>query len=75
MLRYGSNLSVHTQTYTHRHTHTHSNIAQPLKENEMMLFVATWVNLEMIMLSKISLTKKDNHHRVSLLCRIKKNDT
>ena len=43
-----------------------------LKEEEILLFVTTWMNLESIMLSEISQTEKDKYSMVSLTCGIKK---
>ena len=39
-----------------------------LKGNEIMLFTATWVGLEIIMLSELS--EKDKYHVISLTCGI-----
>ena len=44
------------------------------KKNEIMLFAATWMGLEIIILSSISQTEKDKYMR-SLICGIQfKND-
>ena len=41
-----------------------------------MPFAATWIDLEIIILSEVSQTEKDKYHMISLICRIlKKNDT
>ena len=41
-----------------------------------MLFAATWMDLEIIILSEVSQTEKDKYHTISFICRIlKKNDT
>ena len=37
-----------------------------------MLFAATQMDLEIIMLSEVSQTKKDKYHMISLICRTKK---
>ena len=38
------------------------------KKNEIMPFAATWMDLEIIILSKVSQTEKDKYHMVSLIC-------
>ena len=40
------------------------------KKNEIMLFAATEMNLEMIILSKKSQKEKDKHRMIPLICRI-----
>ena len=39
-------------------------------KNEIMPFAATWMQLEIIILSKVSQTKKDKYHMISLICGI-----
>ena len=41
-----------------------------LKKNEIMPFAATWMDLEIIILSKVSQKEKDKYHMTSLICRI-----
>ena len=41
-----------------------------IKKNEILPFVMTWMELEVIMLSKISQLEKDKH-MISLICGIK----
>ena len=41
-----------------------------IKKNEVMLFAATWMDPEGIMLSEISQTEKDKYHMVSLISGI-----
>ena len=41
----------------------------PIKKNEIMPFAATWMDLEIIILSEISRTEKDKYHMISLICR------
>ena len=35
-----------------------------------MLFAATWIDLEMIILSEVSQTEKDKYHMILLICGI-----
>ena len=39
-----------------------------IKANELMPFVATWMELEILILSEVS--QKDKYHTVSLICVI-----
>ena len=41
-----------------------------VKKNEIMLFVATWMQLEVIMLSEVSQKEKDKYHMTPLMCEI-----
>ena len=50
---------------SYTHTHTHNGILFSHK-NEIMLFVATWINLEIIILSEVSPTEKDKY--ILLVC-------
>ena len=43
-----------------------------IKNNEILPFVTTWMDLEGITLTEISQTEKDKYHMISLICRIKK---
>ena len=50
--------------------YVYMNITQPRKMNEIMPFAGTWMDLEIIILSKISQTEKDKYYMISLICGI-----
>ena len=60
---------IHTHTHTHIHTHT-MGYYSAIKKNEIMPFAATWMYLEIIVLSEISQTEKDKYCKISLICGI-----
>ena len=41
-----------------------------IKKNKIMSFAATWIDLEIIILSEVSQTEKDKYHMISLTCGI-----
>ena len=41
-----------------------------IKKNDIMPFAATWLQLEIIILSGVSQTEKDKYHMISLICGI-----
>ena len=41
-----------------------------IKKSETMPFAATWMDLEIIIQSKVSQTEKDKYHMISLICGI-----
>ena len=41
-----------------------------IKKNEIMPFAATWMDLEIIILSEASQKEKDKYHMISLICGI-----
>ena len=43
-----------------------------IKKNEIILSAATWMDLEIIILSETSQTEKDKHHMILVICGILK---
>ena len=41
-----------------------------IKNNEIIPFAATWMDLEIVILSEVSQTEKDKYHVISLICGI-----
>ena len=41
-----------------------------IKKNEIMPFVATWMDLEKVKLSEVSQTEKEKYDMTSLICEI-----
>ena len=41
-----------------------------IKKNEIMPLAATWMDLEIVILSEISHTEKDKYHMISFMCGI-----
>ena len=64
---------IYIYIYTHTHTHTYiwtmENYLE-IKKNENLPYVTMWMELEYIMLSKISQSEKDKYHMISLTCGI-----
>ena len=64
-------LCVYTYKYTHTHIHTQTlEYYSSIKKNEIVPFAAPWMDLEIIILSKISQKEKDKYHMISLVCPI-----
>ena len=41
-----------------------------IRKNEIMPFAATWMGLEIIILSEVSQKEKEKYHMISLICGI-----
>ena len=41
-----------------------------IKKNEIMPLAATWMDLEIVILSEVSQTKKEKYRMISLICGI-----
>ena len=51
------------------HTYTHTMEYYSVIKNKTMPLVATWMSLEIIILSE-AVRKKDKYHAIALLCEI-----
>ena len=48
----------------------HNGILLAIKKNEIMPFAATWMDLEIIILSEVSQKEKDKYNMISLIGEI-----
>ena len=46
-----------------------------IKKKEIMAYAATWMDIDIIMLSKVSQTVRHQHHMLSHICRLYKKET
>ncbi|KAF0887185.1 LORF2 protein, partial [Crocuta crocuta] len=56
---------IYTYAYVYTHTRTHTNTVEyysAIKNNEILPFAKTWMDLRSVMLSKISQSEKDKYH-------------
>ena len=57
--------------YTHTHTHTHTHTMEYYSAiKNTTPFAATWMDLEIIILSEVSHKEKDKYHMISFVCGI-----
>ena len=56
--------------HAHTHTHTHNGILLGHKENEILPFATTWMNLKGILLSEVTQRKTNKCCMFSLTCEI-----
>ena len=52
--------------------HKYNGILLSHKKEGIMPYAATWMDLEIIILSEVSQTEKDRYHMISLICGILK---
>ena len=52
--------------------HMYNGISLSHKKNEIMPFAATWMDLEIIILSEVSQTEKDKYHDITYMWNPKK---
>lgn len=71
-LKYGNSLNIHGQVNGKRcGAYIHWSTTQPQKD-EILPFVTTWVDLEGIILNKVTQMQKKSHkiHVILLICKI-----
>ena len=52
----------------------YNGILLSYRKNEIIPFAATWMDLEIIILSEVSRKEKDKYHMIPLICGIQKDD-
>ena len=50
--------------------HNQMGCCSAAKKNEMLPLAATWMDLQILIRSKVRQKGNDKHHMISLLCRI-----
>ena len=55
--------------YTHTHTHT-MEYYSAIKKNEIMPSAATWMELEIVIVSDVSQAEKQEYHITFLICGV-----
>ena len=63
-------MSINRGTDKEDMMHIHNGILLSHKKNKRMPLAATWMNLEIVILSKMSQTQKDKYHMISVICDI-----
>ena len=48
--------------------HTYNTILLSHKNDKLMPFAATWMELDILILIEVSQKEKDKHHIISLIC-------
>ena len=62
-------MPINRRVGTEDAVHIYSGILLSHKKNEIMPFVSTWMDLEIVILSEVSQTKKDKY-MILLICGI-----
>ena len=60
----------YTCIHTHTYIHTHNGTLLSYKKNEIMLFITTWMDWEIIILKEVRQTEKDKYHMTLPICGI-----
>ena len=55
------NECTYTRTHIHTHTHTHNGVLLSHKNNEILPFATTWIDLEGTKLSELRQTEKNKY--------------
>ena len=63
-------MSINRKTDKEVVVHIYNGILLSHKKNKVTPFAATWMDLEIIMLSEVSQTEKDKYHMISLICGV-----
>ena len=50
--------------------HIYMDYYSAIKKNKILPFAATWMDLEIVILSEVSQTEKDKYHMILLICEI-----
>ena len=65
-------IQIYNEVCIHTHTHTHTmEYYSAIKMNEITPFVAMWLDLEIIILSKVGQKEKNKQHMIALIYRIR----
>ena len=66
---HGNNLNVHWHMDGLKNVvHIHNGILLSHKKNKIMLFAATWMQIEILMLSELRQKEKDKYYMISFIC-------
>jgi len=41
-----------------------------IEKNEILPFTATWMDLEIVLLSEVNQTEREKYHMISIICRL-----